>query len=65
MTFTFFKFHHDSTRSAGASGGEGPWPPIEKLPHGRLHGKAYAITCPSYAYPVGTVVFDANSDEAN
>ena len=23
------------------------------------------ITCPSYAYPVGTVVFDANNHEAN
>ena len=51
--------------SAGASGGgTGDWPPIEKLPPlGDCLGRP--ITCPSYAYPVGTVVFDAKNHEAN
>jgi len=31
MTFTFFKFHHDSTRSAGASGGGGALAPYRKI----------------------------------
>jgi len=54
--------------SAGASGkgvGEGRFaPPLYKnCPPGRLHAKDYYL--PSYAYTVGTVVFDASIHEAN
>ena len=48
-------------RAAPASAG---LPPIEKLPPlGDCMGRP--ITCSSYVYPVGTVVFDANNHEAN
>jgi len=42
----------------------GGLPPIEKLPP-RATAWEGLITCPSYAYPVVTVVFDANNHEAN
>ena len=52
--------------SAGASGGGGV-PPMVKMPTPRPLGDCMGIpvTCPLYAYPVGTVVFDANNHETN
>jgi len=45
--------------------GRGACSPTEKLPPplGKCMGRP--VTCPSYAYLVGTVVFDANKHEAN
>ena len=71
LTTTFWLFVATNVRilislkhSAGASEG---WvwglPPTEKLPPGWLHGQTYYVSL--YAYPLGTVVFDANNHEAN
>jgi len=49
---------------AGGTGGLGDLTPYRKIaPLGDCMRRL--ITCPSYAYPVGTVVFDANNHEAN
>ena len=48
---------------APAGGPRGLGPPVEKLAAlGKCMGRP--VSCPSYAYPVGTVVFDANNHEA-
>ena len=53
---------HAAPAPAGRAGGLTS--PCRKIgPLGDCMGRP--VTCPSYAYPVGTVVFDANNHEAN